>query len=190
MLEKYHAINQAVGIAINIQKDGGALIDCCQVIVEGKQLSFEKKETGIATAEIRKIFGTGLPVAVNLRGRGVLYKKIEKVDEINQSNFSDVLPNAVMADFYVQHFVSGTFSFVAVIRKAEADKWIGVIREAGLVPLMLSLGPFPVEYILPQLNVYDDDIRFDGHSISRDAKKNWINYRVDEVVSEPFVFKN
>lgn len=189
MLEKYYSINQAAGLAINIQKDGSALIDGCQVTVSNNQLSFEKKETAFGIEEIRKRFGSGLPVALNLRGRGVLHKRIDKVGEISQANFSAVLPNAVMAEFYVQHFTSGDYSFVTLIRKTDADKWIKSVQEAGLVPMMLSLGPFPAEHIFPQLNIYDEDIVFDGHMISRDNEKNWTGYRYEEGGSAPFILK-
>ncbi|WP_121810193.1 hypothetical protein [Mucilaginibacter kameinonensis] len=173
ILDRFYEIKQAGGLALTIRKDGNPSADYCQVALEGKNLSLEKKITGLEFQELGKQISSAVPLSINISGRGVLYKQLDRAAEITSANFSVVLPNADMDDFYVQHFPSGNYSFVAVIRKAEADKWLDLIREQGLFPLMLSLGPFPTDHILPQLNIYNEEIIFGGIKIERSENKHW-----------------
>src|SRR5437016_4919951 len=125
MLQQYYHINEAAGISIGIGKDSLYSVSACYVAVEKNQLLITAKLPGLnSIADITKQLPAKSLVALNLYGRGVLQKQIEKAEEITQNNFSQILPNANIADFYVQNFISGSYSFVSVIRKAEADKWI------------------------------------------------------------------
>jgi Tfp pilus assembly protein PilN len=189
LLDKFYGIKQAGGLAIVIGKDGSAVVNYCQVSLDGKNLSFEKKVTGLSLQELRKQVKTGIPLSISISGKGVLYKQVEKIEEIGPANFSAVLPNASIDDFYVQHFPSGEHSFVAVIRKTEVDKWLDAISEQGLAPLMLSLGPFPVAHILPQLNIYDEEIIFAGIKIARTADKSWEKVSFHEEFQAPYTIK-
>lgn len=190
MLEKYYRINQAAGVSIHIRNDGTLAVSACLVTVQDNQLEIAKKAPDLKTIDELK---TQLPakscIALNLSGKGVLHKKIEKVDEVNQSNFNLVLPNGNTEDFYIQHFISGEHSFVSIIRRADADKWISGLEGIGFVPLMLSLGPFPVQNIISQLNVYDQEVIFNGNIIQRDEQSNWISYRYEEPALSPFALK-
>jgi Tfp pilus assembly protein PilN len=189
VLDRFYGIKQAAGLAIVIGKDGSAAVNYCQVSIEGKNLSFEKKLTGLSLKELEKQVKTGMPLSVNISGKGVLYKQLDRVEEINAANFSTVLPNASIDDFYVQHFPSVEHSFVAVIRKTEADKWLNVISEEGLPVLMLSLGPFPLVHILPQLNIYDEEIIFAGIKIARSEDKSWEKVSFHEEFQAPHTIK-
>jgi len=190
MLQQYYHINEASGISIGIGKDGVYSVSACSVTVEKKQLQIKAKLPGLNKISdvAKQIPGRSL-VALNLYGRGVLQKQIEKTEEINQNNFSQILPNANVADFYVQNFVSGAYSFVSVIRRVEADKWIALVNEAGFSVLMLSLGPFPVKHVLPQLNVYGNEIKFDGNLINRNEQAEWVSTKYEEGVVSDFPVK-
>ena len=189
VLDRFYGIKEAAGLGIVISKDGSATVNCCQLSLDGKNLSFENKLRRVSLPEIKKQVKAGIPLSVNISGRGVLYKQLERVENIIPSNFSSVLPNASIDDFYVQHFPSGEHSFVSVIRKTEADKWLEAISEQGLSPLMLSLGPFPIAHILPQLNIYDEEILFAGIKIARSADKNWEKVSFHEEFQAPYTIK-
>src|ERR1700749_1490280 len=150
MLEKYYRINQAVGVSIHVLQSGSLQISACRVTVENNQLSFEKKIIDLVNIEeLKKHFPARSFVALNLSGKGILQKQVERTEEIDQRNFSKILPNGNMDDFYVQNFISDSQSFVSVIRKAEADKWIKQFNKLEFIPLQFSLGPFPVNNIIP-----------------------------------------
>jgi Tfp pilus assembly protein PilN len=190
MLEPYYRINQAAGVCINLLKDGTLDIGCCSIMARGNQLDIAQKLSGIPAVEgLTKHLRAKTPIVLNLSGKGILHKQIEKTETIDQANFNKILPNANVDDFYIQHFISGDASFVSVIRKSEADRWINQFRQQGLVPLSLSLGPFPAEHIFPQLNVYGGEIRFDGHIIGRNEQAHWTSYRYDETALAPFALK-
>jgi Tfp pilus assembly protein PilN len=63
------------------------------------------------------------------------------------------------------------------------------LQQAGFEPLMLSLGPFPVQQIMPQLNIYDTYIVFDGHRIARNEQGNWTTYQPDVNAKSMFPVK-
>lgn len=190
MLEQYTRINQAAGISLMIAQDGSYQINCCSLVAEGNQLDIEQKLTQVSSLEeLKKKLPAKLPIALNLSGKGVLVKQVEKQEEITATNFSIVLPNASSENFYVQNFVSGNKSFVALIRKAEADKWISRINALGLNCFTLSLGIFPVQHMLSQLNEYGSEIILDGHQIKRDEQHNWETYRYQAGQQAPFPVK-
>jgi Tfp pilus assembly protein PilN len=54
---------------------------------------------------------------------------------------------------------------------------------------MLSLGPFPVQNIITQLNIYDAGVIFNGYTIQRDEKLEWISCNYDPSISAPFALK-
>src|ERR1035437_7719774 len=190
MLEQYYNINGATGISITILPDGNTAINGCSVTIQNNQLSFEKKVTAISSLEeLTKQFPAKSVIALNLTGKRILQKQIERTEEINQHNFSKILPNATIDDFYVQNFISGDLPFVSVIRKAEADKWISQLTTLGFVPMMLSLGAFPVQQIISQLNIYGAQLIFNGYTIQRNEKSEWLSYQYDGSVVAPFPLK-
>jgi Tfp pilus assembly protein PilN len=190
MLEKYYRINQAAGISIHTGQDGAVLISACGILAKDNRLDIDKRIPELHTAdELKPHFRVKTFVALNLSGKGILQKQIEKTHEIHSGNFSKILPNANFDDFYIQNFVSGNQSFISVIRKAEADKWIEQLKDMGYIPLSLSLGPFPVQNIISQLNIYGNGLLFDGHLIERDDQLQWTGYRYDPKALTPFVLK-
>src|SRR6202012_6183127 len=60
--------------------------------------------------------------------------------------------------------------------KTDADAYIKQLNDLGFNEVMLSLGAYPVIHILPQLNIYNDDVRFDGHLIKRNQQQEWTSY--------------
>ena len=184
MLEQYYRISEAAGVAIAIQPDGEVHIHACKLSVNRNQLIFDKKITSLKkTEDLIKHLPAKTQVAVNISGKGVLEKQLEKLEDVNETNFSKVLPNANISDFYVQNFISGDRSFISAIRKTEADKWISHLQHAGFEPLMLSLGPFPVYNVTAQLNNYADDLVFNGYAIRLNEQKDWlsVNYNTNNI---------
>jgi len=190
MLEPYYRINQAIGVSINLLTNGGTVINACGVVVKDNRLDIEKKITGLSAAEeLHTHFPPKTCLALNLFGKGILQKQIEKIEHIDQNNFTQILPNANFNDFYFQNFISGDRSFISIIRKSEADKWTGLLQKQGFIPLMLSLGPFPVQNISSQLNVYERELQFDGHIIQRNEQMEWTSYQYKDDSGAPFPLK-
>src|SRR6202012_2591809 len=190
MLEQYYRINEATGVSIQLLQNGGVSIHVCGVAIKDNHLNIEKKATDLNTIEeLTQHISPKAYLAINLFGKGVLQKQVEKIEEIDAGNFSQILPNANFDDFYIQNFISGEYSFVSVIRKADADRLIEIVKKQGFIPLMLTLGPFPIENIISQLNVYETEIIFNGHSIQRNSQKEWITCQYKETATTPFPLK-
>lgn len=190
MLNQYLHINTAAGVAITLHGDGSLAVNACQVTARHDQLDIVQKVTGIASiAELSKHLPQQSLISLNITGKGILYKQVEKITKLTQHNFSRLLPNADLQDFYVQNLVSGERSFISIIRKAEADNIIRQLQQAGFIPVLLSIGPFPVIHVLPQLNVYDPEIIFDGHVLTLDEQSHLISYKNDPSAKAPFPLK-
>lgn len=189
-LEQYYRIRQAAGIAIHIKPDGNISIQICSVLTHENKLNVSQKNTDLNNLdELKRYLPSRLPVALNLSGRGILHKRIEKIDAINQQNFHQILPNANYGDFYVQNFISGEYSFVSLIRKNDADRWLNELKEVEFFPLMLSLGPFPVESIIGQLNLYEQDFHFNGYQVLRSESGDWTECHFGEILRSGFPIK-
>jgi hypothetical protein len=190
MLKQHFRINEACGVNIVVAGDGSLNISLCLIKANGNQVDLTKKVTGLKELkELQKHLPEKVPIALNVSGKGVLIKQTEHIDKINEQNFSKVVPNANPDDFYIQNYISGERSFIGLIRKADAERWIHDLELLGLKVLLFSLGPFSVSNILPQLNFYGEQILFDGHQIQRDAQGNWVSYRYEVNSSTEFSIK-
>ena len=190
MLAKYYRINQAVGVSVDLITDGISRLNACEVIVKDNQLEISKKLIGLHSfEELKKHFPDKTVISINLSGKGILHKQIEKVEHINQNNFSKVLPNAKIDDFYIQNFITGIYSFVSLIRKVEVDKLIDQLLRLGYKPMLLSLGPYPVNNIISQLNVYGTELIFNGNIILYNEQQELLSYQYNESTISPFTLK-
>lgn len=182
-LNQYYRINQVTGVHVHMNNNGQQ-IHLCVVEASGNQLDIIKKVTDLTSiAQLKELLPNKSVVSLNLSGRGILQKKIDKTDKVDQNAFNKVLPNAKPEDFYVQNFISGDYSFVSAIRKAEADKWIHLLKELSFQPLLLSLGVFPVENIVSQLNVYEPEVIINGFQVKRNEKGEWLDVKTNENTS-------
>jgi hypothetical protein len=190
MLKQFHRFNTVAGISIHILPDGGLLINGVSATLNKQQIDLGKKITGLkTTAELNKQLPGKTIITLNLSGKGILTKQVDQLEEITNANFNKILPNGNINDFYIQNFTSGSHSFVSIIRKAEADKWYNLLHEAGHFPVMLSLGPFVVQQVMSQLNVYGENIVFNGYIISRNEQKEWLNYTYADDAKTAFKIK-
>lgn len=187
-LDPYYRISKVTGLNVQLGGDG-QLISLCSVEASGNQLDIIKKKTDItALTQLREVLPAKTVIALNLSGKGILQRRIDRAEAIDAGIFSAILPNAKLEEFYVQNFISGEYSFVSVVRKSEADRWISGLGELGFEPLLLSLGVFPVEQILPQLNIYESETVIAGFLVERNGKGEWVDVRPTD--TEPqFAFK-
>ncbi|MES2807009.1 MAG: hypothetical protein V4619_00180 [Bacteroidota bacterium] len=190
MLEQYYRMGHAVGVSIQMLAADSVSINVCGVVVNKNKLDLQEKFADLSEIKLLK---EKLPqrahIALGLSGKGVLQKAIDRVDNIDHNNFSQILPNANFDDFYIQHFVSNGKSFVSLIRKTEADKWIALLNDDGFKVFNLSLGAFSVKNIEQQLNVYGEELTFDGHIISRNEQSDWLAYTYHQSAKSSFKLK-
>lgn len=190
LLEPYFRMPEATGLHIHGGSDGQLQISFCGVKLTGNRLSINRKVTGInSLKELSKHSTTGAGLALNLSGKGILIKKVTRMDEPDATSFARLLPNGNPADFYLQNFVSGEHSFIALIRRSDAHQWLEKLATLGFNVLSLSLGPFVAEQVLPQLNFYGDDVIFSEHHVTRNENKEWLHYQYESGALAPFPVK-
>lgn len=169
-------ITACTGAEVNIQSDGTYTIRLLDLFLRKKLVQIEKKkEYKVSMAEIATLKVNG-PIAVTLTGRGVLLKKTPAVEHITAQSLRHLFPDFKLTEFYIQHFKSGNNSFIAFIRKEIADPVLAALKKQGAEIMTLSLGPFVVDQVLPQLNNYSGELNFDGHKIILNEEKEWVEY--------------
>ncbi|MFD0766145.1 hypothetical protein ACFQZI_14875 [Mucilaginibacter lutimaris] len=190
MLTTLTSINACTGISILI-RGRGIRVSALSVSRNGKKLELDKRlKDKPNLAELIEDLPPKSVIALNVAGKGVLTKvETGATDTNSETIFARVMPGADRADFYLQQFQSGGRIFLSMIRKAEIDPLIMQLSEKGFRVVMLSLGPFPVNQVLGQLNQYGEEVIFDGHELILDANKSWQSYRFQEERKNEFPIK-
>jgi Tfp pilus assembly protein PilN len=183
-------IDQCIGVSITLSANGGFSVDACKVVRREGKLDIDQKIPACSSLnELFKLLPAKSVIALNLTGRGVVNKQQEWDGAGETIKFDKILPGANPDDFYIQHFVSGNSVFSSVIRKVEADKLLDAFVSAGFKPVMLSLGPFPADVILNQLNNYGEDFIFNGHQIKYNENQEWLSYNYKAGIIAQFPVK-
>ncbi|GGH22107.1 hypothetical protein [Mucilaginibacter phyllosphaerae] len=189
-LAKFIHIGQCIGISIRLSANGGLSADACQVIRREGKLDINQQIPACTSLnELFKLLPAKSIIALNITGRGVVNKQEETAGSADTVEFDRIMPGANPDDFFMQRFVSGNNIFSSVIRRSEADKLLDACASAGFKPVMLSLGPFPADVILNQLNNYGEDLVFNGHRISYNEHQEWLSYGYKPDMTAQFPIK-
>ena len=178
--QKITSFKKVAGIEATIKGDGTT--DYCLIVLSMSKnvVTIEVKESGIQDIEkVKSLVPAETPIALTVNGRGILHKKITEASFTNNAEvISNVLPNAKVADFYLQKIHSGKNVFVSVIRKDSFHKIAALFESHNLPVIYASCGPFIVADIVPFLEKNIDEIAFSGYSLT--LKNNFISdYKVD-----------
>jgi hypothetical protein len=189
-LAKFIHIDQCIGACITLLANGALSVDACNVTRRDGKLNINQKIPACSSlSELFKLLPSKSIVALNISGRGVVNKQDKLAGSDEEIQFDKILPGANPADFYMQRFISGNNIFSSVVRKSEADKLLDAFTSAGFKTVMLSLGPFPADVILNQLNSYGEDLVFNGHQIKYDEDQQWLSYSYNPHKTAQFPFK-
>lgn len=177
------------GAEIHLKSDGSCSLRLVKLSLSKKLILIEsKKEYSGTLAEVLKNEIAG-PLALNITGKGLLIKKTARLEQVTEQGLQHLFPQMKLSEFYVQHFPTGAHSFVAIIRKEIADAIIAAFKAKKVDLLMLCLGPFVVDQVIPQINSYGEQLKFDGHQIRFDGEKNWQEYSFASDVKAEFPIK-
>ena len=164
------------GAEINLKSDGSCSIRVVKLSLSKKLIQIEsKKEYSGSLAEVLKNDFSG-PLALTITGKGLLIKKTTRLEQVTEQGLQHLFPQMKLSEFYVQHFPTGAYSFIAIMRKEIVDSVISAFKLKSVDILLLSLGPFVVDQVIPQINSYGEQLKFDGHHITFDGDKNWLEY--------------
>jgi hypothetical protein len=113
-----------------------------------------RRFTDVTFNELAKSNDKKHPFYISIGGKGVVHKKVKINDHTqDQALLNLVLPNASLADFYLQKSsISGYECWVSVIRKDLLDGVIEELETNRLFGVEIYLGPFILENTFPFLN--------------------------------------
>lgn len=183
------AFDSCTGVEIHLMTEGCHLLRFVQLSLDKELLHIKTKKElkgDLLTILKGEVFG---PIALTITGKGVLIKKTERLEMISEQSLVHLFPQLKLADFYVQHFASGDFSFIAMIRKDIVNGIIDKFKLLGLEILSLSLGPFVANQVFEQVNAYGGSLNFDGHQVALNTNKSWESYSYHEGQTSSFVLK-
>lgn len=161
---------------VHLNSDGTCSLRLVKLSLSKKLIQIETKKaySGSLTDILKNDFSE--PLALTITGKGLLIKKTTRLEHVTEQGLQHLFPQMRLSEFYVQHFPTGANSFIAIIRKEIVDAIITAFKVRHVDILMLSLGPFVVDQVIPQVNSYGEQLKFDGHNIHFDADKNWLEY--------------
>ena len=184
-----NGMSACAGAEVHLLADGTFDIRMVQLSLQQKLIHIEeKKECKGGLDQIRSIDLKG-PLAVTLTGRGVLIKKTGRLESLTEQSLRHLFPGFKPEEFYLQHFKSAVSSFVALIRKEIADPVLLALKKQGAEILLFGLGPFVVDQVIPQLNNYQENLVFDGHKVTLDTQKDWMDYQFTPGLKAEFDLK-
>lgn len=175
-LDLNQGLGSCAGAEVHLNQDGSYYVRLIRLSLNKKLIKIEAKKCYVGSEAMITDFVLEEPLAVTLSGKGVLIKKTTRFDEASENTLQHLFPALKLEEFYIQHFPSGPHSFVAIVRREIADAVISVFKKHGAEVMMLSLGPFAVDQVIPQLNVYGETLNFDGHELKLNEEKEWIGY--------------
>lgn len=189
LLSLASGLTNCAGAEVHLSQDGTYVVRVVKISLDKQQVQIGSKK--VYRGSLAKITSEPLtePVAITLTGKGVLVKKTARMDVVSEGSLQHLFPALKLAEFYVQHFESGAHSFVSIVRREIADAVIEAFKKQGAEVLMLSLGAFVVDQVVPQLNSYSEILRFDGHQVEMNADKSWKDYSYQTGLTPGFPLK-
>ncbi|ATP58021.1 hypothetical protein CPT03_16885 [Pedobacter ginsengisoli] len=189
LLSLNYNLTACAGAEVHLKQDGSYDVRLVKLSLNKKliQIGDKKRYSGSSS----KIVSDNLiePLAITITGKGVLIKKTNRLEIISEGSLQHLFPTFKLAEFYIQHFPAGEHSYIAIIRKEIADTVIEAFKKQGVDVFMLSLGPFVVDQVIPQINSYEGVLKFDGHQVALNTEKDWASYMYDADVKSTFPLK-
>lgn len=153
------------GVSVHLQQSGEALCSALLLKRVKNNIVAENTAEGKPLSEIIPSLSKSQPLCLTIDGRGIIHKKVQATPDTRLPDLlQQVLPNATLADFYVQKTrVDDTQVIVSLCRK---DVLSDILREFETVRLFvvrLYLGPFAVKNILSLMDDPPAEILVPGY---------------------------
>ena len=182
------SLPSCTGIEVKLFQDGSMELRMLSLSVDKKMIHINSKKAKKCTLETLANDITA-PTALTLTGRGVLMKKTKRIEKLTNVAVQDLFPGLEFSEFYVQNFISGDCSFVSLIRTETLNVILHALGKSRNYIMTISLGAFVIDHIIPQLNVYSQNLRFDGHLINLNSNRTWNEYTPNVTIESSFELK-
>jgi hypothetical protein len=174
--QKINRLNSCAGIEIHLLPDNRLRMSVCLIELDKDELQIKQKFEASSLEEVIKQIPISIPVAITITGKGVLLKKGSIDNNSGKQNLDAFFSNLKPEQFYIQYFNNNKNYWAGIVRKGLVDELIETFKKNKVNILNISLGPFSVEHILQQINVYGEELVFDGHVVKISHTKELEDY--------------
>ena len=130
--------------------------------------------------QILKDLPKGYPTALNLSGKGVVFKNLGKELSADADRaFAGVFPGISSADFYKQFLTGNSNSLIHIIRRSIADSVLGTFSASGLRVYALTLGASVTSVIWDLISADQNRFIFSGHFFELDEHRDLLSCNSD-----------
>ena len=171
-----YGLHSCRGAEVHFLGDGAVMLRLLDLALQKDKLQIVEKREYTGGLDCLPGLEVDGPIALNITGKGVLIKKTARLESLHEASLRQLFPGYRAEEFYAQHFSSAEQSFVAFIRKEIADRVLAAFRSHGAQVMLFSLGPFVIDHVIPMLNNYGTSLNFDGHQLTLNEEKQWLNY--------------
>jgi hypothetical protein len=125
-------------LTIHQDRDGKFILSSCELFRSGDKITVSKHSEFKNILHFSKQHKPGMPVVLNVSGKGILAKEVDENSLSATEAFKLVLPNSKAEDFYFQK-LSGERLQIVMVRHEIANSYLYELSDAGLVVLSLCL---------------------------------------------------
>lgn len=132
-------LGRLILLDLHQDREGKPSLSASELIRSGDKITVSKKNADLKNiTHFAKQYSTGMPVAINLSGKGVLQKEIDGNKPSAIEAFYVALPNSKAEDFYIQ-WTSNKVQTITMVRREGANLILNELSDAGLVVVSMSL---------------------------------------------------
>ncbi len=185
------AFTKVLGFTLHHHGDNQFSGRYCELERKGNEIQIGDKKTVEGNlVKILESLPRKMPVALVLSGKGIIHKNMEIADgeEDAEKNFRLVFPSIDANDFFVQQHHHEKNYVLSIARKDWVQELLEKLKRAGVEVCRLSFGGVVALHILPQLNVYGEEVQLDGHQFVMTGK-SFQSYAYKAEAKSPFPLK-
>lgn len=125
-------------LTIHHDREGKVMLSSCELVRSGDKITVSKYSEFKNILHFSKQYESGMPVVLNLSGKGILEKEVSGNSLSAIEAFRLALPNSKAEEFYIQK-LSGEILKIAMVRRETADSYLNELSGPGLVVVSLCL---------------------------------------------------
>lgn len=138
-----------IGLNMELQDGDRRQFSAVHIKLNKGELEVQSAEGPVEALDELSLVKEKIPVVLGLSGKGMVHRRLKlKADEPVQHKMGAILPNANIADFYLQQIdEEESHGWYSVMRREAVDECVSQCMDAGVVVSKVFLGQFSFEVI-------------------------------------------
>jgi hypothetical protein len=152
--------DSVIGIEVFIYSDGYYDFYTSLLSIKRKKIEIQEINTFVK-GTLKELAASyeyeTIPACITISGSSIIHRKIKaNAAENDQSLLNKVLPNADIADFYLQKYIIDSDEvYISVVRKSALSAFLLQSQDSGINIIKCTLSPWVTTAIFPLLPNYD-----------------------------------